>query len=691
MTTLSANPFVITKATDLSDEGISLTWVDIPGEGGFQKFVDPRSPMPQRLLGGKGSGRTHLMRYYSFALQALRAQQKRIPLPQQLKEDGYVGVFFRCEGLNAGRFHGRQLADATWLDVFTYYMDLTLAQVTLGAIELAWSSQKPSWETAFCDKLAALFDGPVPSVVRSVHEAIEMLQQLSRDIDLRVNNASLTGSIDGIRVLVTRGRLVFGIPQALAAVVPELSRVQFLYLLDELENLTAEQQRYVNTLVRERQAPTSIKLGARLYGARTTRTLSADEENREGSEFETVRLDDQLRTSGRYDTFARSLVARRVLEAGYPALGEDRDSSTAALARALDMHFDNYRDTRLYTDATNFLANTPSTERRHFEVLRRQLQDLFRRSDSPSLGNTDDLERILSLLEVRDYPLLEKANVFMLYQGWFARRRLVDEAERISASCRAYLNQQAEGDWHDRVLGHFKLDLLAQLLRDGRKPPHYNGLESFVAMSDGLPRSLLIILKFVFKWATFFGEDPFGTAPISMKAQLAGVTQASNWFFEDARAPGADSNVVHRGIDRLARFFAALRFSDKPVESSLITFACNYTMLSDSARETITRAVDISLLIQVASGHKEKNEDAVLDKYQLNAMLCPRYSLPTGRRGTIELRREEAEAIFDEHQSAVFDAVLKGRLMRMNVPFRAHDTGDAPAADESQRTLPGLL
>ena len=54
---------------------------------------------------------------------------------------------------------------------------------------------------------------------------------------------------------MTPSRLVFGPPKIVAAEVPELDGIQVLYLIDEFENLSKEQQRYVNTLIREKERP----------------------------------------------------------------------------------------------------------------------------------------------------------------------------------------------------------------------------------------------------------------------------------------------------------------------------------------------------------------------------------------------------------------------------------------------------
>ena len=54
------NPFQLTRAADLNDKQILDLWVDPEGELG--KRLRPASRLPMILLGGKGSGKTHLMR-----------------------------------------------------------------------------------------------------------------------------------------------------------------------------------------------------------------------------------------------------------------------------------------------------------------------------------------------------------------------------------------------------------------------------------------------------------------------------------------------------------------------------------------------------------------------------------------------------------------------------------------------------
>jgi len=678
-------PFDITKAVDFTDAQIAATWVDLP-DGGFFQLLNPRSPMPLMLLGGKGSGRTHLMRYYAYALQKIRSEKRDVVA--FLQAQGYVGIYMRCEGLNAGRFFGKGQSAEAWATIFAYYMDLWLAQLVVQTLGDAFRGHDEllKSEAAIVGEVPTLFDEDLRVDDPTLEGLVKAFTALRREVDLAVNNAALTRSLGDLRIRSTRGRLVFGMPRLFAKHLPALANLQIAYLIDEFENLTEDQQQYVNTLIREKEPPCTFKVGARLYGFRTQRTFSAGEKNRLGSEYEQIHLDEQLRLHPHYDVFARQLVARRLQRAGYFKFDSPTENER------LDALFETIPSTEFEREQAKFVdENYKNPEERPWLVtLRRQLLEAAERKDP--IGVTSDLEvdRILKAVACIEYPFLEKVNVFLLYQDWSRGRNLLDAAIEIDSACRA-LQAGKDADRHKHVLGHFKGDLLAQLLRDTRQQQRYLGLQTFIDMSSGIPRHLLIVLKFVHRWSLFQGERPFEAKPISITAQTAGVLQASSWFFEDARAIGSDAELVQASVERMANFFHQLRYSDKPVESSLTTFSFSEAAVSEQARKTIQNAHDTSLLLRVISGAKDRNREGVVAKYQLNPMLCPRFDLSLSRRGTIALSSEEVEAIFGT-QRENFDSILGERLVRMNAPFRrrARGKGGSPQGGEGQNVLPGL-
>jgi hypothetical protein len=203
-----------------------------------------------QIRGGKGSGKTHLMRYFSYPLQRLRHGTEFV---RGIQEEGYLGVYHRCGGLNAQRFRGKRQLAEVWDSVFSYYMELWLAQLLLGCVAEFSSDAGDSQQSQLScvSRCVALLDD-VESLgePKTFAELASGLHALQRELDIEINNCALTGVLN-IRIRATAGRLVFGFPKTLVSSLPSMQNVQVLYLIDEFENLTETQQCYVNTVARE--------------------------------------------------------------------------------------------------------------------------------------------------------------------------------------------------------------------------------------------------------------------------------------------------------------------------------------------------------------------------------------------------------------------------------------------------------
>jgi hypothetical protein len=307
------NPFKITKAVDLTNEEIESLWINMGGNDADTVF-QPTSPVPLMLLGGKGSGKTHLMRYYSYPLQRHRHNAQELSALAGLAHDGYIGIYVLLGGLNSERFRGRGQSEDVWRTLFEYYFELWIAQELLLILTQIASEENSlkEIEAELCQQICELFDEPPDYFPSTFADLLNWSGQSQRHLDSEVNNLLFTKTLR-TRIRVTRGRLLFGIPQLLAKRVEQLKNVVFSYQLDEFENISEQQQQYINSLLRDRQAPSTFRVGSRLYGVKTYKTYSSDEENREGSEFDKVVLDQRLRQSSReWDRFACSLVKRRL-------------------------------------------------------------------------------------------------------------------------------------------------------------------------------------------------------------------------------------------------------------------------------------------------------------------------------------------------------------------------------------------
>lgn len=655
---VTTNPFNITRAADFTDQQIGDYWVDLADDGnGFIEMAKPTSEMPMLILGGKGSGKTHLMRHFSYQLQKIRHQQSVV---EGIHGDGFLGIYFRCGGLNSSRFAGKGIPDDTWADVFSYYMELWLAELVLSLVS-DLTEQNPSLkerEKQVCDDVIKLFDDPRFEHPNTINELIDLLKALERKVNRVVNNSSISRKID-LEILVTPGTLTFGVPKAIASAMAELSTVQFLYLIDEFENLSEHQQKYINTLYREREAPCSFKIGARLYGIKTYHTLSANEENKKNSEYEVVYLDDYFRKLPSYPEFAKKLCVKRLVEAGYPAV-------------EMEGFFESFPESRLAEDLLmHALGTRPSIERPYFKKLREHLISGLKRSAASGLQREDEASEIIQNLSFPEYPLLEKVNSFLFYRDWYKNKNLLQASAAIRKECDNYIAGSKSKNRVNLALKYFRSDLIAQVLREAKQRHFYLGFQTFVDMSDGLPRYLLVILKYIHQWAMFNDERPFTHGSIiSKESQWRGVKEGSDFFYQDnLRMKGETGTLVRAGVDRLAELFRDIRFSDKPSECSLCTFSVDESKTTEEARHLIKEARDWSLLVDIESGQKDRNSMRVDTKYQINRMLAPRWDLPIFRRGTIGLSAEEVNSIFDPVYSLNFDKVKTDRIDRMTAPL----------------------
>lgn len=661
------NPFNITKAVDFSDQEINDYWVDISSGDGFTGLAKPTSPMPMLILGGKGSGKTHLMRYFSYPLQCIRHKKDVIG---GIKNDKYIGVYLRCSSLNSLRFREKGQREEMWEEVFAYYMELWLSQLMLGTIlsAVGGTAEFAEHEASVVAALSSLIhlrERPVPTSLSGLNA---LLRDLQRDLDGAVNNSAITRTLM-VHIAVTRGDLVFGIPMAIEAALPSLRGCLFLYLIDEFENLSEVQQKYVNTLLRDRKSPCSFKIGARMYGIRTNSTYSADEENKEGSEFEVLRLDAILRENKKYEEFAKRLIAKRLAE-----FNRAQSVSTAldANAKSLAECFEEPEKSEFSLAETAYVIEKyDGRERPYFRDLRQQLERGLKWDATPGLRKVGDIEKVIQLLQYRSFPLLEKANIFLFYQDWRSKNDLLEAARNIKDECNRHVNAPSKGGRYKEGLLHWKADLLAQLYRDTDQPQRYVGFSTFVEISSGLPRILLIVLKHIFAWATFNGERPFQGSPISIRSQQTGVAEAAEWFYRDARMIGREGQLVMDGINRLGTLFRGIRFSDKPSECSCSSFSVDVSRSSETTRRVLDLAEKWSLLIDVG-GQADRNTERIDRKYQLNRMLAPRWDLSIYRRGVLALKPEELNAVFDSAHVEEFDKVSEERVARMTAPFFGH-------------------
>ena len=655
MTEQSINPFLsFAKSNDLTNDQINDLWVGFDKPPGAHPLFNPASPMATVVLGGKGSGKTHLFRYFSYPVQTKQDDYTSGDWLSAISKDGYVGIYTRVSGLNCSRFSGKGVGQDRWKEIFRYYVELWLGQELLDVVSPISDhvGELSANEAEIVAKFTECIDVPATHNISTFSGFSNFLRESQRSLDRAVNQAAFSRDIDA-DLRCSPGDVVFGLPKALAPYFGGRDEVIFAYYLDECENLLEYQQKHVNTLLRDRERPVTFRVGARSYGMRTYDTDSAEgEQIREDSEYESLQLDQRMRGEGdRYGAFARELLALRVAV---------RRSMLGATD--VDARFPSYK--------ANKLAVRGADDLPHIATLRKRLASI-------DVALADD---VVAALRFDEDPIVEKAAIFLFYQA-IARGRsdLRPAAKEIGLLVEDYRS----GGRSNRIasaIGHRRGDFMAQIRRSLRQhnasgeDDHYTGLNEFIRMSEGLPRSLLTIVGESVKSAAFRREI-LGSSPISESSQYEGVKYASDWFYSDVPQGGEAGKAIQLSVSRLGELFRMNRFADKPVECSLIAFSVCTEAISQQARDVLREAERRSFLIKMAKPQNDRSSTGVWDKYHLNRILCPRFDLPLGVRGVARLRVEAIESIFATQDDSSFRNVRDHWKENLNWPFGRKDLG----------------
>lgn len=631
------NPFVATKAVNLTDDEIYSMYVEAKP---IVQVASPVSPTPLLLTGGKGSGRTHLLRYWSYPVQTLHYGGD---LKKMLHHNKYVGIYVLLGGLNASRFRNEDTSEQASIILFGHYLDLTMCSIVfrllaiLDRADLIAMAEIESFGHETLGLMGLERDHLSVTVADLLHRVVRCRQILDRE----VNDSIFEGRQPDLKMRAVPGEIFLELPELVRTHFKALADIRLSYLLDELENVEEPHQRHVQTLIREKRPGMSLIVGSRTYGVRTLETLTANEPNRSGSEFIEVRLDELMREPNdvSFRPFCEEIARKRLTTVDLATLAPSQYFSDPS------------------QEESKFLRDI--ADGRRSPAIRRLRRSLARDDEL----SDDAMIEIEECLTDGDDRLLEKLALLAFYKEWRRQGPSVPVARSIRDEMAQYRSGQRSA--LSARLGHFRTDLVAQLRREYRRDQSYWGFETMVRLADGNPRNFMNMMQLVFMWSEIMGCDSPEREPIPVSTQARAVRDACEWFYRDSEVVGPHAYRVRVALNRLGELLEKLRFSQNLSESSLCTVTIDMDATDTLARSVITDAENWSLLVR-RPNRRDRNEKRRLLTLQINRMLSPRWSLPLGRRGVLALTPEEVEAIFATEERRPFARLLERRLARSN-------------------------
>lgn len=666
------NPFSVTKATEFSDIEINEYWVNFNTQENvsLDAILNPTEFMPKYLIGGKGCGKTHILRYFSYPLQKIRFRGNVRDL---LLNDKYLGIYSILNGINSSRFSGKGISEEEWNTVFKYYFELYFCDNLLNTINeiLIALEIDPVVERDITHRILSLFNNFKDiDDITTISEVINFLAELRRKIDSQILNAAFTRRLnyEDVQVLFTPGDLLFGIPSEISESIPQLSEVKFIYILDEYEKLFEWQKRFINTLVWDKRTPVTFWIGARRYGY-TTRETESGQEMKSGSEFNDINLDTIIRSNeDLYKQFAIQLYTNRLLKY-YNS--KDITVNPKIVAESFNSRFETYDEKKIIEE---IIEKNKTKEYKHLKEFRKKLLVGIQSGQSFELTESSDFDSIIEAIkwQTEDNPLDQKYKLFSFYKKW-SKEGKSGKIDIILESINSEFEKYKKGleSEFDEIVDKRKKDMIAQLTRENSiKNTEYAGINEFIRVSQGNARSFILALKKAVEYAKIRGERPLEDGGrISLESQYFAVHDTARWFYEDVELVGERGKNLYTSLKRLSDYFIIERFCDKPVETTVSCFYLNIDGLSPQSISCIELMMMHSILIEDLAGRKEKTSGRKERKFQINKVLAPLWNLPTVIRGSLSLPIEVAESIFNpEIEEKKFQQLYNSRKAQLNAP-----------------------
>jgi uncharacterized protein YlxP (DUF503 family) len=637
----------------------------------WDEFVVPRyfdkydfySTMPCKIEGGRGCGKTMLLRYLSY--QSQFSSKRSLDSGVDLRN---IGLYWRADTQFLRQLTKRGGSDDYWGSAFTHYFSLKVSIEVLKSIDFIASTRGvfldyKSIELAGLD----IYDESLKGGVSSVKDSLERLR---KKFELAIANPALLE-----KIIFFPFDFVKSVSEELKSKITELDSTNFHVFIDEYENLLSYQQIIVNTSVKHSEPPVIFKIACKKNGMPYIET-TGDEAIVLKNDYIVHDLDEY--TSNEYNVFASEVLLNRLSRA-------NDENSGICLSNVSSL-----KERR----SQEYMKNTLDKLRKMFPGKRHAdlAQDVF---SKPSLRGK--LEDMLS------QALIKKGEVKLV-----ARDFIKDEAKEASIVCTALLNRKStvpaelleslelhlsgvKTSFDDWVGTNFVGSYLNIIKRRREENRLFCGFDTFISLSQGNLRHFLELCRTAFSVGYDFKGNEF---QIPEEYQSFAANQTSSSLFTEIKSFKPQGTLLHLFANRLGELFALhqSRLSQSEPEKNHFSIEGGATSLSDKERALLDECEKWGVLTK-AVATKTKGREIIDDfDWILNPIYTPRFGISYRKKRKVSFsnldvsalfsgENSEYEALYDSHKQLVKQAVDKKAVKKI---IKKQDVTDKP---DNQRDM----
>jgi hypothetical protein len=620
---------------------------------------------PRVIIGGRGCGKTMLLRYLSHESTFSRSRPSI-----DTEALSHIGLYWRSDTQFASLMQHRGVPDDIWEAAFAH-----LAAVVLG-IEILRSLESIGQSScdAICEEEVRSIDlgrlnaygGGIPA---SVCKLREYLEDRLAEFESWANNVRAKAPPLFLPGPAFLKRLIALVQQQ----IPQLQSAVFFVYIDEYENLAEYQQRAVNTWMKHSEPPLIFNAAMKRNGFKTQSTAGSESLSAV-HDYRPFDLED-FDLESEFPVFAAEILLLRLklADIDVPAIDPEQlrdadrlsDRKAPAYVRAILGALNSILPALTQREmASQVLADSTLISRLEARIQK----GLERRGESSTSA-------VLFLKE--GFPEASIIVPALLSRDSLPVRSVTEEFANLTAG--APNRFTGPTNWiHNNFVGCY-LQLFDGL---GRPCPLYSGFDTYCYMARG---NLRHFLELCFKALSRADEpDVSSGTVISIEKQSEAARQVSADLLPEIRSFGPQGNNLHTFVLRLGSLFSLSQQSPSQSEPERTHFAIlgGEAELEESASSFLAEAVKWSVLFEMKGTKKKSASEAEGIEYVLNPIYSPYFHISYRKRRKLDLAPSEIQTVISGEYPAV-RKLLKDFQRRWSVdlteaplPLFAHLTAE---------------
>ena len=587
---------------------------------------------PRVIVGGRGCGKTMLLRYLSHE-STFSANRDDYP-PEALR---HIGLYWKADTQFASMLEKRGRDHDTWRAAFDHLAALVLSIEVLRSIESICKSRLdlvPAHRTTELDFTNfRVFSTNQP---RTYYELIEYLEDQLAEFEQWANDIR---TLEQPRFFPGRmfiRRLIGSIQRQ----IPEMQSSVFSVYIDEYENLSLYQQRMINTWLKHSEQPLIFNLAMKRNGFKT-RDTEGDESLSDIHDYRTVDLED-FGTDDDFAFFAAEILLSRFLMHGHKVLSVDVDLlEILRNPSALDSR--RKRKVQILNAAKALLPSPSQREMALRAFCESSIQSKLRNRIEKSLKR-----RGVSDIEPDEFLDVKFPEASIVVPALLSRKTLsVNDVIIQLNGLRANEENKFTGrtNWiHNNFYGCY-LQLYDGLIRPC---PIYSGFSTFCKLARGNLRHFLELCHQAWN-RTSQGLD------VSAEMQSEAARQVSSAFLGEVRSFGHQGNNLHAFLLRIGTLFSLSQQSVTQSEPERTHFSIREGVASMKPDESgfISEAIKWSVVSEKRGTKKKTRNDPENLEYVVNPIYAPYFHISYRRRRKLELTIDEMDVLIKGSYDAV--------------------------------------